>query len=226
MHSSVMQYKVFNLGTLDKPQNINLGVQCSDEEKAAFVKLFKEYKDMFAWSYDDLKTFDAQVMQHMIPIKEGVKPIKHNLCKMHPSLDPTVKAELNKLLAARIIFPIWHTQWVANLVPVWKKNGDIRLCVDFQNLKRASNKDSYPVPSMEHMLQHVSGSKMFSLLDGFSRYNQVLVAPEDRLKITFRTKCETYTYQKIPFGLINAGAIFQRAMDIDFRGLLGIYVVV
>lgn len=92
MHSSVMQCEVINLGTLDKPQNINLGVQCLDEENASFVKLFKEYKDVFSWSYDDLKTFDTQVMQHMIPIKEGVKWVQQKLRKMHPSLEPTIKA--------------------------------------------------------------------------------------------------------------------------------------
>ena len=57
---------------------------------------------------------------------------------------------------------------------------------------------------------------MFSLLDGSSGYNQVLVALEDILKITIRTKWGTYAYRKKPFGLINAGATFQRAMDIDF----------
>jgi hypothetical protein len=67
---------------------------------------------------------------------------------------------------------------------------------------------------------------MISFLDGFSRYNQVLVHPNDRLKTTFRTKWGTYAYQKMPFGLINAGTTFQRAMDICFRGLINKYVVV
>ena len=67
-------------------------------------------------------------------------------------------------------------------------------------------------------VQMVSGSELFSLLDGFSGYNQVLVAEEDRLKTTFRTRWGTFAYQRIPFGLINAGATFQRAMDIDFCG--------
>ena len=72
----------------------------------------------------------------------------------------------------------------------------------------------------------VSVSELFSLLDGFSDYNQVLVAKEDRLKTTFRTKWETFAYRRMPFGLINAGATFQRAMDIAFRGLIGRSVVV
>ena len=86
---------------------------------------------MFAWSYDDLKNFDTQIIQHVIPMKPQSKPFQQKLRKMHAALEPAVKKELNKLLTARIIFPIRHTQWVANLIPVRKKNGDIRLCVDF-----------------------------------------------------------------------------------------------
>ena len=72
----------------------------------------------------------------------------------------------------------------------------------------------------------VSSSELFSLLDGFFGYNQVLLAEEDRLKITFRTKWGTFVYRRMPFGLINVGATFQRAMDIAFCGLIGCSVVV
>ena len=72
----------------------------------------------------------------------------------------------------------------------------------------------------------VSGSELFSLLDGFSGYNQVLVAKEDRLKMTFRTRWGTFAYRRMPFGLINIGATFQRAMDMDFHGLIGHSAVV
>ena len=107
-----------------------------------------------------------------------------------------------------------------------KKSGEIRLCVDFRNLNRASDKGNYPVPPMEELLQMVSGSELFSLLDGFSGYNQVLVAEEDRLKTTFRTRWGTFAYIRMPFGLINARAMFQRAMDIAFHGLIGRSAVV
>ena len=69
------------------------------------------------------------------------------------------------------------------------KSGEIRLCVNFRNLNRASYKDNYVVPPMEQILQMVSGSELFSLLDGFSGYNQVLVAEKDASKIeTFHPK--------------------------------------
>jgi hypothetical protein len=134
--------------------------------------------------------------------------------------------ELKKLLDVNIIFQVRHSAWVENLVPVRKNYGEICLCVDFKNLNRASKNDNYPVPSMEQLLQTMSSSEIFSLLDGLSGYNQVLVSEEDRLKTTFRSKWEMFSYKCIPFGLINAGETFQRAMDVDFQGLINKCVVV
>jgi hypothetical protein len=225
-NSSSLIYEKVNLGTNENPQFINLGLGCSKQEKAAFIKLFKEFKDVFAWTYEDLKIFDPNIIQHVIPMKPQTLPFQQKLRKMHPKLEPTVQKELNKLLSAKIIYPIRHTRWVSNLVPVRKKNGEIRLCVDFRNLNKASDKDNYPVPPMEQILQQVSGSERLSLLDGFSGYNQVLMSLSDQLKTTFCTPWGTYAYRKMPFGLINAGATFQRAMDIAFRGLINHSVVV
>jgi hypothetical protein len=182
---------------------------CSKQEKSSFIKLFKEFKDVFAWTYEYLKTFDPNIIQHVIPMKPQTLPFQQKLRKMHPKLEPTVQKELNKLLSAKIIFPVRHTQWVSNLVPVRKKNGEIRLCVDFQNLNKASDKDNYPVPPMEQILQQVSGSERLSLLDGFSGYNQVLMSPPDQLKTTFRTPWGTYAYRKMPFGLIMSALPFR-----------------
>ena len=107
-----------------------------------------------------------------------------------------------------------------------EKVGRNQTVCGLQKLKPASDKDNYLMPPMEQLLQMVSGSELFSWLDGFSGYNQVLVAEEDRMKTTFRTKWRTFTYRRMPFGLINAGATFQRAMDIAFHGLIGRSVVV
>jgi hypothetical protein len=153
-------------------------------------------------------------------MKSQTKTFQQKLRKMHPNLEPQVKAELNKLLVARIIFPVRCKQWISNLVPVRKNNGDIRLCVNFRNVNRSSEKYNYPVPPMEKILQCVSGSKTLSLLDGFLGYNKFLVAYEDQLKTTFKTKWGTYAYRNMPFGLINVGATFQRPVDISFRGLV------
>lgn len=151
---------------------------------------------------------------------DNEKPVQQKLRKIQPNLENQIKTELNKLLKAKIIFPVRHSKWVSNMVPVRKKNKDITICIHFRNLNKACQKDTFCLPPMEQILQEVAGSKLMSFLDGFSGYNQVLVHPDDQLKTTFRTKWGTYTYQKMPFGLINAGATFQRAMDIAFKGLV------
>ena len=83
--------------------------------------------------------------------------------------------ELVKLRDTGIIKPIRLSSWVSNLVTIRKKNGDIRLCVDFRNLNISSLKDNYSLPNMDSMLQKVTGLELMSMMDGFSGYNQVVV---------------------------------------------------
>ena len=117
---------------------------------------------------------------------------------------------------AKIITPIRFSDWVSNLVPTRKKTSDIKPCVDLRNLNKVSLKDNYPLPKMDHILQRVVGSTRISLLDGFSGYNQFLVHSDDQPKTSFTTPWGTFMYVKMPFGLMNAEATFQRAMDIAF----------
>lgn len=151
-NSSTMQYKIINLGTTQNPKNVNLGTCCSPSEIVALIKLLREFKDVFAWTYTDLKTYDTRIIQHVIPLKQDAKPFQQKLSNMHSSLEPRVKQDLDKLLVAHIIFPVRHCKWVANLVFVREKNRDIRFCIDFHNLNRASEKDNCHVPPMEPIL--------------------------------------------------------------------------
>ena len=104
-------------------------------------------------------------------MKENQKPFRQKLRRINLVLLPLVKAEIEKMHAAGIIVPIRYLEWVSNLVSFRKKAGEIRLYIDFRNLNRASLKDNYPLPKMDHILQRVVGSKRISLLDGFSGYN-------------------------------------------------------
>jgi hypothetical protein len=131
---------------------------------------------------------------------------------------PIIEKEVKKLFEEKIIVPLIYSKWVANLVPVKKKNGEIRLCVDFRNMNRCSLKDNYPLPKMDHILQKVVGSQRISMLDGYSGYNQISIFEEDKKKTAFTTPWGTFMYDKMPFGLMNIGATFQRAMDIAFVG--------
>jgi hypothetical protein len=133
------------------------------------MDIFKEYVDVFAWKYEDLKTYDTSIIQHRIPLKPGTKPFKKKLRQVNPILLPIIEKEIRKLLDAKIIIPLRYSEWVENLVPVRKKNGEIRLCVDFINLNKHSLKDNYPLPKMDHILYKVVGASRISMMDGFSR---------------------------------------------------------
>jgi hypothetical protein len=89
---------------------------------------------VFAWNYEDLKTYDTRIIQHIISIKDGVKIFQQKLRKIHPTLELLIQKELKKLLDVWIIFKVRNSIWVSNLVLVRKKFGEIRLCVDFINL--------------------------------------------------------------------------------------------
>ena len=79
IRSSSLRYKVVNLGTKQNPHNINLGTNCTHAKKETFMKLLKEYKDVFPWTYEDLKSYGTKIIQHIIPLKEDAKPFEHKL---------------------------------------------------------------------------------------------------------------------------------------------------
>ena len=94
---------------------------------------------------------------------------------VNPLLLPLIEKEIRKLFDVKIIVCLRNSKWLANIVLVRKKNGEIRLCIDFKNLNRVSLKDNFPLQKMDHILQKVVGAHGISTLDGFSGYNQILV---------------------------------------------------
>jgi hypothetical protein len=198
-----------NLGTEEDPKYVKLSRSLSKEQRVEYVKILKEFVDVFSWKYEYLRTCDTNIIEHKIPLKEETKPFRKKLRQINPMLLPIMEKEVKKLLDAKIIIPLRYPKSMANLAPVRKKNGEIILCVDFRNLNRISRKDNYPLPKMEHILERVTGSSRMSMIDGFSSYNEIFVLPEDREKTTFITPWGTFMYAKIPFGLMNAGMTFQ-----------------
>ena len=158
---------------------IKLSKNLPPDQKPKYVDLFKKFQDVFAWSYEDLKSYDTSVIQHTIPLKPNQKQFKQKLKRINPMLLPLIQKEVKRMFEAGIIAPIRFSEWVSNLVPTRKKSGEIRLCVDLRNLNQVSLKDHCPLPKMDHILQRVVGSSRISLLDGFSGFNQILVHPDD-----------------------------------------------
>ncbi|XP_077215620.1 uncharacterized protein LOC143850238 [Tasmannia lanceolata] len=119
--------------------------------------------------------------------------------------------EVQKQLEVGFIQVVEYPEWLANIVPVPKKDGKIRMCVDFRDLNRASLKDDFPLPHIDILVDNTAGHALLSFMDGFSGYNQIKMAPKDMTKTAFTTQWVTYCYRVMPFGLKNAGATYQRA---------------
>jgi len=111
---------------------------------------------------------------------------------MHPHIALLVKEELKKLLDVGFIRAIDYPEWISNIVPVSKPDGQVRLCNDFRDLNKACRKDDFPLPNINIIVDLTAGHTMLSLMDGFSGYNQIKIAPEDQHKTTFTCPWGTF----------------------------------
>jgi hypothetical protein len=140
-----------------------------------------------------------------------------------------VKEEVDWLLQAGFIQPCRYAEWVSNIIPVEKKNtGKIWICMDFRNLNRATPKDEYPMPVADLLVDSASGNKVISFLDGNVGYNQIFIVKEDVSKTMFHCLGFIAPFEGVvmAFGLKNAGAMYQRAMNSIVHDLLRVVLEV
>ena len=128
---------------------------------------------------------------------------------MCPEMSEKIKAEVMKQFNTGFLAVTSYPQWVANVVPVPKKDGKVRMCVDYRDLNKESPKDEFPLPHIDVLVNNTVQHKIFSFMDGFSSYNQIKMAPENMEKKTFITQWGTFYYKVMLFGLENAGETYQ-----------------
>jgi hypothetical protein len=221
--SNIEETVAINISTKsDVVENIHVGKSCSPSELEIYSALFREFRDVFAWSYDEMPGIDSSIVEHEIKMYPDVKPVRQRLRQVHPKKAAAIKAEVEKLLHAGFIYPVPLTDWVSNIVPVMKKQGTIRVCVDYRDVNKACPKDNYPTPFIDQIIDECAGCEIFSFMDGFSGYNQINIRPQDQSKTAFICPWGTFAYRKLPFGLKNAGATFQRAMNYAFHDIKNI----
>ena len=119
-----------------------------------------------------------------------------------------MKEEIQKQLGVGFLSMVEYPEWLANVVPVSKKDGKVRVCVDFRDLNKVSPKDDFPLPHINMLVESTKGHSMLSFMDGFSRYSQI--ALEDMEKTSFITEWGTYCYRVMPFELKNVEATYQK----------------
>ncbi|TYK06279.1 uncharacterized protein E5676_scaffold157G00630 [Cucumis melo var. makuwa] len=218
--STIDELKEVNLGTKEEPRPTFISTQLSDNDENEYVNLLKAYKDVFAWSYKEMPGLDPKVVVHRLAIKPEHWPVKQAQRRFRLELISQIEEEVNKLIEARFICEVKYPTWIANIVPVRKKNGQLRVCVDFCDLNNACPKDDFPLPIMEITIDATAGHEALSFMDGSSGYNQIRMALDDEEKTAFRTPKGIYCYKVMPFGLKNVGATYQRAMQRIFDDML------
>jgi len=119
-----------------------------------------------------------------------------------------IKEEVTKQLKVGFIKLINQAKQIDNVVPVPKKHGKVRMCVDFRDLNKACPKDDFPLPHIDVSMDNMARSALMSFMDGFLVYNQINMAPMYMTKTTFTTEWGIYCYTIMSFGLKNAAATY------------------
>jgi hypothetical protein len=142
------------------------------------------------------------------------RPIRQKIRRFTPDKREAIRAELARLVAAGFIREVLHSEWLANPDLVLKKNKvDWRMCVDYTDLNKYCLKDPFGLPRIDQVVDSTAGSSMLSFLDCYSGYHQIILAKEDEEKTSFITTFGAFCYTSMSFGLKNAGATYQRAIQ-------------
>ncbi|KAI5323802.1 hypothetical protein L3X38_032874 [Prunus dulcis] len=222
----------------DETLPVIISSRLTAEKGEKLIRVLKDHKIAIAWSIAYIKGINLATCMHRILFEEGAKPTREAQRRLNPLMMEVVKKEVIKLLDVGIIYPISDSKWVSpihivpkrsrvtivkneanELVPTRVQNS-WRVCIDYRKINSATRKDHFPVPFIDQMLERLTGHSHYCFLDGYSGYNQIAVAPEDQEKTTFTRPFGTFAYRRMPFGLRNAPATFQRCMVSIFYDMI------
>ena len=125
----------------------------------------------------------ADIVEHQLPMRPECRPVQQKLRRVKPEMLLKIKEEVKKQLDAGFLEVAKCPEWVANIVPVHKKDGKVNMCIDYKDLNRTSPKDDFPLSHIDTLVDNISKNSRFSFMDGFFGYNQIRMAFEDKEKL-------------------------------------------
>src|ERR1051325_10980025 len=132
--------EAINLGSEEDKKEVNIGALLDNNVKGKLIDLLKEYVDVFAWSYQDMPGLDTSIVEHHFPLKPECPLVKQRLRRVHSDMADKIKKEVQKQLDAGFLVTSEYPQWLANIVPVSKRDGKVRMCVDYRDLNKLVQK--------------------------------------------------------------------------------------
>ena len=184
--------------------------------------LLEKYKDIFKEGGDGLPP--DRGLGHAIITEPGAKPPFRPMYRLSPLEMEEVERQVKSLLAAGLIEPS-TSPYGASVLFVNKPDGSLRMCLDYRLLNSQTQKNRYPLPRTDQIMDQLRKAKVFSSMDLQSGYYQIRINPEDVPKTAFRTPFGHYQFKVLSMGLTNAPATFQCVMSEIFRKQLGVYVI-
>ncbi|GKA91568.1 reverse transcriptase domain-containing protein [Tanacetum coccineum] len=201
-------------------QTIMIGSTLTEEGRNKLCDLLQRNLDVFAWKPADMTGVPRHIVEHRLNIREGCPPVRQTKRSQAADRNQEIQ-EVEKLVDAGIMKEVHYHSWLSNPVMVKKHDGSWRICVDFKDLNKACPKDGYPLPEIDWKVESFCGFPFKCFLDAYKGYHQIKIAKEDEEKTAFITSQGIFCYSKMPFGLRNAGATYQRLVDKAFHKKIG-----
>jgi hypothetical protein len=162
-----------------------------------------------------------ELAEHRLEVNKTTRPIKKKLRRFAKDRKHAIEVEVCKILAASFIRECQHLVWLANLVLVPKKIGGLRMCINYTDLNKHCPKDLFPLPHIDQVVDSTAGSVLLCFFDCYSGYHQIALHPDDEDKTVFITPHDIYCYKVMTFGLKNAGATYQKAIQKCLKSQIG-----
>ncbi|GKA27548.1 hypothetical protein Tco_0713716, partial [Tanacetum coccineum] len=205
----------------DDQLSVVISSALTTDEKTRLLEVHQNHKRAIAWSIANIKGINLYFCTHKILMEDEFKPSVEPQRRVNPNIKEVVKNEVIKLLDAGLIYPISDSPWVSPVLVVPKNGGMAvvknekdelipqrtvtgwHVCIDYRKLNNATQKDHFPLPFIDQMLERFAGHEYYCFLDGLFGYFQIPIAPEDQEKTIFTCPYGTFAYKRIPFGLCN-----------------------